>query len=174
MEQDSISRADDPLTLLPHPEPGELRIVVLDGANTFMAHLPRDTCEDVMDAFERRTSMTLQARTSRETHASVRIQVAEGLRKEDAEARFTDVLASAVLWLAMRHWSNGDAIIDGVDELLGQGRTPVITASIADPAQGRFMPDTAWAFMVGEKIHDGRAQLAKLGPEEVRMIGQGQ
>lgn len=173
MEQDSTSRADDPLTLLPHPEPGELRIVVLDGANTFMAHLPRDTCEDVMDAFERRTSMTLEARTSRETHASVRIQVAEGLRKDNAEARFTDVLASAVLWLAMRHWSNGDAIINGVDELLGHGRTPVITASIADSTQGRFMPDTAWAFMVGEKIHDGRAQLAELGPEEVRMIGQG-
>lgn len=173
MEQDSTSKTGDPLTLLPHPEPDELRIVVLDGANTFMAHLPRDTCEDVMDAFEKRASMTIEARTSRETHASLRIQVAEGLREDDAEARFTGVLASAVLWLAMRHWSNGDAIVDGVDELLGQGRTPVITASIADSAEGRFMPDTAWAFMVGEKIHDGRAQLAELGPEEVRMVGGG-
>lgn len=164
---------DNPLSRLPPPEPGEIRIAVLEGSNTFLAHTQRSQCNAIMDAFERRAGLTQSARTSRETHASIRIDVARGLRMPDAEARFTDVLAAAVMWLAMRHWSDGRAIARGVDDLIEQGRTPVMTAAIADPDGGRFMPDTAWSFMVGERIHDGRDQLRTIGPEEVRIIGGG-
>ena len=171
--QDDRDSPDDPLSRLPPPEQGEIRIVVLDGMKTFLAHAPRTKCEEIMDAFERRASMTHAARTSRETHASVRIEVARGLRTPEAEARFTDILAAATMWLAMRHWSNGKAIVDGVDDLLRQGITPVITAAIAEADEDSFMPDTAWAFMVGDRIHDGRDQLRTIGPEEVRVIGNG-
>ena len=163
---------EDALSRLPAPDPGETRLVVLDGENTFIARVPQGRAGDIMDAFEKRASMTIAARTSRETHASVRIEVARGLRAPNAEARFTDVLAAATLWLAMRHWSNGGAIIEGVDELLRQGTTPVITASIAAPAPERTMPDTAWAFMVGDRIHDGRERLRDLGPQEVVLVGR--
>lgn len=171
--QDDQAPESDPLSRLPSPEPGEVRIVVLDGANTFLAHAQRIRCDEIMDAFEKRAGLTQSARSSRETHASIRIDVARGLRTPDAEARFTDVLAAAVMWLAMRHWSDGRAIARGVDDLIEQGRTPVMTAAIADPDGGRFMPDTAWSFMVGERIHDGRDQLRTIGPEEVRIIGGG-
>jgi hypothetical protein len=162
----------DPLALLPDPAPGEMRIVTLEGSNTFMAMLLRDQAERTMDAFEHRAGLTAHGRTSRETHASIRIAVAEGLRRQDADARYTDVLAAAVLWLAMRHWSDGEAIMEGVDAMLAAGETPVLTASIAEADSGRFLLDTAWAFMVGRSIHDGRGQLSDLGPEEVRVIGK--
>lgn len=168
-----VTAKKDPLDLLPPPSPGEMRIAVLDGDNTFLAHVHRDRSEGIMDAFEKRAGLTQSARTSRETHASIRIDVARGLRMPDAQARFTDMLAAAVMWLAMRHWSHGRAIARGVDDLIGQGRTPVMTAAIAAPDKGRFMPDTAWSFMVGERIHDGRDQLRTIGPEEVRVIGGG-
>lgn len=162
----------DPLVLLPDPVPGEMRIVTLEGNNTFMAMLLRDQAERTMDAFERRAGLTAHGRTSRETHASIRIAVAEGLRRQDADARYTDVLAAAVLWLAMRHWSDGQAIADGVDAMLAAGETPVLTASIAEADEDRFLPDTAWSFMVGRIIHDGRSRISDLGPEEVKVIGK--
>jgi len=162
----------DPLALLPDPVPGEMRIVTIEGGNTFMAMLLRHEAERTMDAFERRAGLTAHGRTSRETHASIRIAVAEGLRRQDAEARYTDVLAAAVLRLGMRHWSDGEAIAEGVDAMLAAGETPVLTASIADADATRSVPDTAWSFMVGSRIHDGRNRLAQLGPEEVQVIGR--
>lgn len=161
--------SDEILSRLPPPGPDEVRIVVLIGQGAFVAHESRARLDEVMDAFERRAGMTPAARTSRETHALVRIECARLLRAAGAEDRFREVVASAVLWLSLRHWSNGEAVLAGVDGLLEEGRHPVVTASIADVDPARTMPDTAWAFMVGEAVIDGRDRLEGLAPYIVQV-----
>jgi len=161
----------DLLALLPKPAKGEIRIAVLSGEDSFVAHLDRKEAEEKMDAFEKRASLKKDDRKNKETHGSIRIWAAEGLRKPNADKAFANLLASGILWLAMRHWKEGDLIIKNVDAMLKENKTPVITASIAIPAPEGVMPDTAWAFMVGEKVHDGREQLKGMAPDQVKVIG---
>ena len=162
----------DPLSLLPAPQPGEIRIAVLDGEATFLAHLQESEVNAVLDAFEKRTKISENDRANQMVHASIRIGIAKALRQENAADTFTRVLAAGVLWLAMRHWKNGAEIVRGVKIMLREDKTPVITASIANPVPEGTMPDTAWAFMVGETIHDGREQLEKLDSEQVILVKQ--
>lgn len=161
----------DPLALLPKPVKGEIRIVVLSGEDSFVAHLSRKDAEERMDAFEKRASLKKDDRKSKEAHGSIRMWAAEGVRKSNADNAFASLLVSGILWLAMRHWKEGDLIIKNVDAMLKENKTPVITASIAIPVPEGVMPDTAWAFMVGEKIHDGRDELKGMAPEQVKVIG---
>lgn len=157
----------DLLSLLPEAQDNEMRIVVLEGKNTFLATLEREKAEDIMNAFEKTMGIPWEERQSQMTHAMMRIHIATALRKPTASKTFRNIYAAGVLWLAMRHWTNGQEIINGVDAMLKEKKTPVITASIANPVPDQTVADTAWAFMVGEGIHDGRDQLKNLESNKV-------
>lgn len=154
---------EDPRT----PEPGEIQIVALLGVDKFIGWAPADTADALMDSFERRAHLTEEARTDQVVQAQVRMRIAQDLRDPNSGTLFRDVLAAGCLWLALRHWSNAALVRKGIDEQLATGRGVVVTASIADPAPNGAMKDTAWAFMVGDRIHDGRGQLANRVPNEV-------
>lgn len=144
--------------------------MVLLGTTTFIGWASADSVDDIMDSFEQRLGLPSEARTSRDMQARIRIDVAERLRLPDAETRFTDVLAAACLWLALRHWSGSGEMRTGLAKQMADAGMAVVTASIADPAPEGAMADTAWSFMVGGRTHDGRDRLRGLGPETVEII----
>jgi hypothetical protein len=152
------------------PAPGEIQIVVLLGYATYIAWAPGASVEQLMDAFEARSGLTPEDRASRLSHASIRVRIARDLRSADAAQLFTEVLASGCVWLALRHWSGGADIRRGLDETMRTEGAAVVTCSIADPAPEGMMADSAWAFMVGTRIHDGRAQLAAVEPGEIEIM----
>lgn len=152
------------------PAPGEIQIVVLLGDATFVAWAPGTSVDQLMDAFEVRAGLTAEDRASRLSHASMRVRIARDLRSGDAGRLFPEVLASGCIWLALRHWSGGGDIRRGFDETMRSAGSAVVTCSIADPAPEGMMADSAWAFMVGTRIHDGRAQLAAVQPGEVEIM----
>ena len=166
MPQNAIEKAG----ALDAPAIGSLRIVTLLKDAAFVADIPYSQAATIMKAFENRAQLTHEDRNSRETHAAVRIDIAKGLRLPDAVDRFSDVLGSAVLWLALKHWSNGENLVKGIEAQIADEKPVVLTVSIADPAPEGSMADTAWAFLVGERIHDGRDQLYQTRPERVSLI----
>ncbi len=141
-------------------------VVVLDGLTCF-AWPPRDGLDDVMDAFERRAGLTPSDRTSLEGQMSLRLWVHDLLRGPGADARFTDVGAAACLWLALRHYSAGHDLRRGLDEQVVAGDA-VLTISIGHTPG--TLPGTAWSFMVGDRIHDGRPRLAETPPCTVTIL----
>lgn len=156
------------------PESGEIQIVTLIGADMFLAWAPAETIEDLMDAFERRAGLTESARSDREAQGVMRIRIAEALRshpREKAEGSWQEVLASGCLWLALRHWSSAEQMGKGLKEQIERSGSAIITASIPDRPPEGMMADTAWAFMIGSNIHDGREELARTPGGEVRIVG---
>lgn len=153
----------------PMPSAGEVQIVVLLGTTTFIGWAQQQQLEDLMDSFETRSKLTEADRTNQISQASIRVEIARHLRSPEGERLFTDVLASGCLWLALRHWSNGKEMQAGLVQQMEQTGFAIITASIPDIAPDGMTPDTAWAFMIGSKIHDGRTQLADIKPGEVSL-----
>jgi len=149
------------------PEPGEVQVVVLLGTTTFIGWAPATTIEGIMDSFERGASITAEERYDQTVQASIRMETARLLRGPDAEHLFTDRLAAACLWLALRHWSRSEEMAKALREQMAAAGRAVVTASIADPAPEGTMPDTSWAFMIGSEVHDGRPQLAAQPPDQV-------
>lgn len=152
------------------PKKGEIQIVVLMDNNTFIAWAPADTVDSLMDSFERRMKLSEADRTDQIAHAAIRVRIAQALLGPDAEKLFTDVLAAGCLWLSMRHWSDGTTLSDGVSEQMQAAGSAVITASIATEPPPGIAPYTAWAFMVGDRIHDGRKQLSAISPGQVEIV----
>lgn len=157
------------MTRMRTPEQGEIQIVTLLGATTFIGWAPAERADSIMDSFERLARIPTEGRADHATHVSIRLETARLLRGPDAERLFTDRLAAACLWLAMRHWSNGEEVRRGVALQMEASGYAVITASIADPAPENTLQDSAWAFMVGSRVHDGRAQLAGQPPHVVKL-----
>lgn len=155
------------------PEDGEVQIVVLLGADTFIGWAQADAIGGVMDAFERRAKLAPADRTDQLTQAAIRAHIAGDLRGPDSARLFTEVLAAGCLWLAMRHWSRSAEMVEGLERQMAECNRAVLTLSIADPAPERMAPDTAWAFMIGDRIHDGRDRLARVTPGEVELITRG-
>lgn len=154
------------------PQKGEVQIVVILGPMIFIAWASRDKVEGLMDSFEQRAKLTQDDRTSQLAQASVRVEIARLLRGDAAERHFTEVLAAGCLWLALRHWSGGEQMRKGLDKQMEDTGYAVVTASIPDVAPAGQAPDTAWAFIIGSRIHDGREQLAATEPGKLSMIGR--
>lgn len=152
------------------PEAGEVQIVVLIGVDTFIGWAPATQVGGIMDAFERRAGLTIEDRTSQLSHAAIRVKVATSLREPGSARLFTDVLAAGCLWLALRHWSNSDDMAEGLDRQMSQTGSAVVTASIPDNAPPGMAADTAWAFMVGSRVHDGRPRLATVEAGRVELM----
>lgn len=152
---------------IPIPEQGEIRIVVLLGGAKFIGWVPRDRMDRILESFERSRKLGAADRTDRYVQASLRVWIAEALRRPEAERLFTDVLAAASLWLALNHWSNAADMRAGLDRQMDETGYAVITASIPDASPDGMVRDTAWAYMIGSGIHDGRAQLAQVKPGDV-------
>lgn len=152
------------------PEPGEIQIVALLGASTFVSWAPADTVEALMDAFERRMSLGEGARTSLETQMRVRLWAVDTLRSERAGTAWGDVVAAGCLWLSLRHHSGAAEMRKGVDAQLATSGV-VVTASIGESPGA--LPGTAWSFMVGDRIHDGRMQLAATPHSQVVVMREG-
>ena len=152
------------------PQDGEVQIVVLLGADTFIAWAPAASLDGLMDSFERRAGIKEADRTDQLAHASIRMRIAADLRGPDSERLFTDVLAAGCLWLSMRHWSRSAEMAMGLARQMEERNRAVLTASVADPAPEGMQPDTAWSFMIGDRIHDGRDRLALVAPGEVQLI----
>lgn len=74
------------------------------------------------------------------------------------------------MWLALRHWSNPAEMQKGLDQQISSEGRAVITVSIADKTPKNIQPDTAWSFMIGSQIHDGRSQLTEIEPGNVKVI----
>ena len=152
------------------PADGEVQIVVLQGANTFIGWAPAIAIEGIMDSFERRAGLKPEDRDDRLCHAAMRVRIANDLRGPDAERLFTDVLAAGCLWLSLRHWSRSAEMTGGLRRQMAETGSAVVTASIAEPPPESMAPDTAWAFMIGDRIHDGRKRLTDVQPGEVELI----
>lgn len=152
------------------PAPGEIQIVVLLGDATFLAWAPGASVDRLMNAFEARAGLSIEDRASQLAHASIRVRIARDLRSANAERLFTEVLATGCVWLALRHWSGGSDMRRGFEETMRSAGSAIVTCSIADPAPEGMMADSAWAFMVGTRIHDGRDQLAAVSPGEVEIV----
>lgn len=142
------------------PNPGEIQIVVLLGATTFIAWAPQTEVEGILDSFEKKAGLTVEQRTGQAAHAAIRIEIARHLRGPKAERMFTQTLAAGCLWLALRHWSGSQEMQDGLRKQMEQDDFAVVTASIPDHPPEGALHDSAWAFMIGSRIHDGRDQLA--------------
>lgn len=155
------------------PAQGEIQIVVLLGDTTFVACAPRDDAEGLMDSFEWRAHLSLGDRSNQLSQAAVRVEIARLLRGEDAERHFKDVLAAGCLWLSLRHWSGSVQMQEGLERQMEETGYAIITASIPDQTPAGQAPDTAWAFIIGSRIHDGRGQLAATEPGKIFLIGRG-
>jgi len=153
-----------------NPKQGEAQIVVLLESATFIGWAPFDTVDHLMDAFERRSHLSVGDRTDQVAHAAMRVRVAQGLRSQEAAEIFPEVLAAGCLWLALRHWSASERMREGVERTMDEHGFVVITCSIAVPPPVGMIPDSAWAFMVGDRTHDGRPRLAAVTPGEVELI----
>lgn len=66
------------------PEDGEVQIVVLLGADTFIGWAQADAIGGVMDAFEHRAKLTPADRTDQLTQAAIRARIAGDLRGPDS------------------------------------------------------------------------------------------
>ena len=152
------------------PEKGEAQIVVLLESATFVGWAPYKTVDQLMDAFEKRSRLTVDDRDDQLAHAAVRVRIAQGLRSKQVETMFPEVLAAGCVWLALRHWSAGDRMRQGVQDTMDEHGFAVITCSIAVPPPEGMMPDSAWAFMVGDRVHDGRPRLAAVTPGEIELV----
>lgn len=157
------------MPVMREPARGEIQIVVLLGATSYVGWAPAERVGSVMDSFEKRAGLTEADRSSRETQAGVRAEIARLLRGENAEQVFREVLAAGALWLSLRHWSGAERMRQGLEQQMALTGSAVITAGIADPAPEGMAPDTAWAFMVGSRVHDGRPQIAEVRPGDVEI-----
>ena len=152
------------------PEQGEIQIVVLLGEAVFTAWTPREQAVAHMDSFEARSKFTVEDRADQHVHGAIRAEITRLLRGPDAERLYGDVLASGVLWLALRHWSASEEVERGIATEFEKTGYAILTASIPDETPPGVHPDTAWSFMVGSTVHDGRARLAKAPPGKVFVI----
>lgn len=148
------------------PAPGEIRVVLLLDETTFIGWAPGSTIDALMDSFERRYAMPVERRLDQIAQMQLRVDIAQKLRQNGCEAAWTDRLCAGCLWLALRHYSHSQRLRDAIDGLIPVG--VVLTISVS-PHAGSY-PDTAWAFMVGTCIQDGRQHLAGMPPNEVRTI----
>lgn len=152
------------------PAAGELRLVVLVGGTSFITTTPRDRVTNLMDAFEKRIGISNEDAQNQMVHGSLRITIAKELRSADGLRWFNEVFAAGCLWMALRHWSQGNAMMQGLDAQMKQDGYAILTVSIADEAPEGVHPDTAWAFMIGSAVHDGRPGLLKQPVGEIKVI----
>lgn len=150
------------------PSPGRLKLVVLIDEMQFHSIIPGDAIEGLVSSMEDRIKGGQDARHDMPTQMSLRSWVATVLReRETAKASFDDVAGAACLWLTMNHYREGGRMREAVRSTIGAGTT--LTVSIADSPEAAS--GTAWSFMVGDRIHDGRGHLAGHAPGQISVYG---
>lgn len=151
------------------PMPGELKLAVLVGRIQFHAFQPVAALDPLMDAVERRFRDGSSLRHDRIGQMSIRQWVSSELRGDvkAAQARFDDLCGATCIWLALRHYEAAAHMMDAVHRHAEGG--VVLTVSIGDnpsSAEG-----TAWSFMLGHDVHDGRALLADQPSDRLLLYG---
>ena len=152
------------------PMPGELKLVVIVGAVQFHAFQPVAVLDDLMDALERRLRDGERMRSDRLAQMSLRQWVAEQIGNADveqAQATFNDIGGAACIWLGLRHYEASNHLRQSVDRHAGEGM--VLTVAVGDSPQSA--PGTAWSFILGRSIHDGRAMLADQPSDRIAIYG---
>lgn len=155
---------------IPPAIPGNVQIVVPMQGITFVGWAPISDVEAIMDSFERRARIDRDRRHDRIDQMRVRIEIARLLRGPDAADRFTDVLAAGCLWLALRHWLNGAEMRSILDARMERSGSAVLTVCIADPTPETSMPDTAWAFVVSDRVDDRRKAFDGMPPDTAALL----
>jgi hypothetical protein len=134
----------------------------------FHVFLQKDRIGGLLDAMERRLTGGASLRHDRLAQMSLRQWVAAQLRdRKRAAAMFDDVGGAACLWLALRHYAGSDDIARGIDRHDEEGM--VLTVSIGEAIDSA--PGTAWCFMLGHDVLDGRDQLAGQRSDHLRIFG---
>lgn len=150
------------------PRQDELKMVVLVDDAQFHVFLEKSRIDGILDAMERRLKGGPTLRRDRMAQMSLRQWVAAGLRdRQSAAAMFDDVGGAACLWLGLRHYAGSDDIARGIDRHDREGM--VLTVSIGEAMDSA--PGTAWSFMLGHDVLDGRAQLAVQPSDRIRIFG---
>lgn len=150
------------------PKPGDLRIVALIDGLEFTTAVPCRLVDGIMDAFERRHALAKGDRDNRDIQMRMRMAIAERLQAPGADAIFAGTLAPGCLWLAMRHWSNAADMSAGLSGQMDETGQAVLTVAVGGSPSS--LPGTAWSFMIGDAVHDGRARMAELGPDRVVVV----
>ena len=153
------------------PSAGQLKLVVLVDDLQFHSIIEMEAIEGLTTSMEARIQDGKGARTSLETQMSLRSWVAEALRsKETGKASFDRIGGAACLWLTLHHYREGARMREAVRAMADRGAT--LTVSIANSKAAA--PGTAWSFVVGDDMHDGRAHLADHDPGMISVYGPGE
>lgn len=150
------------------PAANEIKMVVLLEDIQYHVFLPLERLDPIMDALEERLEGGATLRGDRLAQMSLRQWVAGQLRdRSRAQKVFDDVGGAACLWLGLRHYEGATDLRNGIDRHAEEG--VVLTISIGTAIGSA--PDTAWSFMVGREIHDGRRLLSEQPSDRVRIFG---
>jgi len=150
------------------PRHDELKMVVLIDDMQFHVLLEKSRLPHILDAMERRLKDGPSLRHDRLAQMSLRQWVAVQLRdRRRAAAVFDDVGGAACLWLGLRHYSGSDDIMRSIERRDHEGM--VLSVSIGEAMDSA--PGTAWSFMLGDVVMDGRAHLARQHSDRIRIFG---
>lgn len=150
------------------PARDAIQIVVILDDVTFVAETPYAALPRALGEFEDAWNITVADRTNQISQMRMRLAVYRALRGPEAEIRFREVMATACLWLSVRHWSNGEDIMTHITRLMEIDRSAVVTIAIDERHDA--MTGTAWAIMAARHVHDERAALRRQPVDTVTLI----
>ena len=157
----------DTITKTRDPMPYEVKLVVLIDNIQYHSFIEEPRVTWILDSLEKRFQIAEPRRSDRLWHMSLRQSVAKRLRQmETSKAFFDDAGGACCLWLGLRHYEGGEQLRKGLEATISKGA--VLTISIGNSPGSA--PDTAWSFMIGHDIHDGREALARHRPDQVRIF----